>query len=43
MEKKLTKVTTEFYDPEQMNPEILVAFGTDTHATMVMNIKAITR
>ncbi len=43
VEKMLDKVMTEFYDPEKMSPEIIAAFGTDTHATMVFTMNAITR
>lgn len=42
VEKMLAKVMTDFYDPEQMHPEIIAAFGTETHATMVFNMKAVT-
>lgn len=43
VEKMLHKVMTEFYDPEKMTPDILVAYGADTHATMVFKMIAITR
>ncbi|WP_213934756.1 MULTISPECIES: hypothetical protein [Rhodococcus] len=33
----------EFYNPEKMSLEIIAAFGTDTHATMVFTMNAITR
>ncbi len=43
VETMLRKVMSEFYIPEQMNPEIKVAFGNETHATMVFNMNATTR
>lgn len=43
VEAMLKKVMTEFYDPEQMTPEILAAFGTETHASMFFTMNAITR
>lgn len=43
VETMLNKVMTEFYDPEQMAPEVHAAFGTDTHATMVFTMNATTR
>lgn len=43
VEAMLAKVMTEFYDPEKMTPEIIVAHGTDEHATMVFTMNAITR
>lgn len=43
VEAMLHKVMTEFYDPDKMTPEILVAYGTDAQATMVFKMDAITR
>lgn len=43
VEKMLDKVMTEFYDPQQMTPEVTLAFGTDTQATMVFTMNAVTR
>ncbi|MFE3757979.1 nuclear transport factor 2 family protein [Nocardia tengchongensis] len=43
VEKMLDKVMTEFYDPKTMTPEVKAAFGTETHATMIFTMNAITR
>jgi ketosteroid isomerase-like protein len=43
VENMLATVMTEFYDPETFSYDIITAFGTDTHASMVCIINARTQ
>jgi ketosteroid isomerase-like protein len=43
VEKMVAKVMSEFYKPETISLDIITAFGTDTHASLVCIVNATTQ